>query len=143
METASAPERQRLRRVGSGADPARDDQLDLVVLADLAQRLGGHADGGECRDPGVLDEDVLGRAGASLQAVDDDDVGSGGDGELHVVGDASGADLHVDRLLPVGGLAQLLDLHHEVVGSGPVRVAAGRALVDPGREACACRRPAR
>ena len=37
------------------------------------------------RNPDVLDEDVLGRGGAALHAVDDDDVRPGLHGELHVV----------------------------------------------------------
>ncbi len=40
------------------------------------------------------------------------------------------ADLDVDRLLPVGDLAQLEDLDLEVVRAGPVGMAAGGALVD-------------
>ena len=36
--------------------------------------------------------------------------------------------------MPVGDLAQLLDLDLEVVGAGPIRVPAGAALVDPGRQ---------
>ena len=44
------------------------------------------------------------------------------------------ADLDEDRLLPVGDLAQLLDLDLEVVRAGPVRVPARAALVDPLRQ---------
>ena len=100
METASAPEGQRLGHVGAGADAARDDQLDLVAHADVAQRLGGHAHGGQRGDAGVLDEHVLGGRGAALHAVDHHDVGAGGHGQLHVVVDPGGADLHVDRDRP-------------------------------------------
>jgi hypothetical protein len=46
----------------------------------------------------------------------------------------SAADLDVDRLLPVGDLAQLADLDLEVVGAGPVRMAARAPLVDPLRQ---------
>ena len=51
-------------------------------------------------------------------------------GERDVVVGPRRADLDEDRLLPVGDLAQLADLDLEVVGPGPVGVAAGRALVD-------------
>ena len=54
--------------------------------------------------------------------------------ELDVVVRAGRADLDVDRLLPVGDLAQLADLDRQVVRPGPVRVAAGRALVDADRQ---------
>src|SRR3712207_7850123 len=44
------------------------------------------------------------------------------------------ADLDEDRLLPVGDLAQLVDLDLEVVGPGPVGVARRGALVDALRQ---------
>ena len=103
-----------------------------MVLPDLTQRLGGQADGSQRRDAGVLDEDVLRRARPALEAVDDDHVGPGGDGQLDVVADPGGPHLHVDGLLPVRGLPELLDLDDEVVGTCPVRVAAGRTLIDAG-----------
>ncbi len=78
----------------------------------------------------MLDEHLLGGGGAALHAVDDHDIGAGVHGQLHVVVGAGGADLDVDRLLPVGDLAQFVDLDGQVVGAGPVRVPAGRALVD-------------
>ncbi len=48
--------------------------------------------------------------------------------------DPRGAELHVDRLFPAGGLAQLFNLDPQVVRPGPVRVPRRRALVDPGRQ---------
>jgi hypothetical protein len=50
--------------------------------------------------------------------------------QLHVVEGPRRADLHVDRHLPIRDLAQLVDLDHQIVGSGPVGVATRRALVD-------------
>ena len=82
----------------------------------------------------MLDEDILGRRGAALHAVDDDHVRAGLHGELDVVVGAGGADLDEDRLLPVGDLAQLADLDLEIVGPGPVGMAAGAPLVDPLRQ---------
>ena len=78
----------------------------------------------------MLDEHLLGGGGAALHAVDHHHVGAGVHGELHVVVGPGGADLDVDRLLPVGDLAQFVDLDGQVVGAGPVGVPAGRALVD-------------
>ena len=82
----------------------------------------------------MLDEDVLRRGGSALHPVDDDHVGARLDRELHVVVSARRADLDEDRLLPVGDLAQLVDLDLEVVRSRPVRMAARAALVDPRRQ---------
>ena len=82
----------------------------------------------------MLDEDVLRRRRPALHAVEDDRVGAGLHGELNVVVRPGCADLDEDRLLPVGDLAQLADLDLEVVGPRPVRVPAGAALVDAGRE---------
>ena len=123
-------QRQRLGDVGAAADAARDDQLHLAVHVELLQRLDRLAHRRQRRDADVLDEHVLRRAGAALHAVDHDHVGAGLDRERDVVAGARRADLDVDRLLPVGDLAQLVDLDREVVGAGPVGVAAGAALVD-------------
>ena len=78
----------------------------------------------------MLDEDILGGGGAALHPVDHHDIGAGVHRELDVVVGAGRADLHVDGLFPVGDLAQLVDLDGQVVGPGPVGVAAGAALVD-------------
>ncbi len=102
--------------------------------AELLERLDRLRDRGEDRDPDVLDEHVLGRGGAALHPVEDDDVGARLDRQRDVEVGARGADLDEDRLLPVGDLAQLLDLDLEVVGAGPVRVPAGAALVDALRQ---------
>ncbi len=50
----------------------------------------------------------------------------------HVVIDARGAELELDRDLPIGRLADLLDLEREIVGPEPVGMARRRALVDAG-----------
>ena len=55
-------------------------------------------------------------------------------GHAHVVVDARGAQLELDRDLVVGRLADLLDLQREVVRAEPVGMARRRALVDPGRQ---------
>ena len=57
--------------------------------------------------------------------------------------DARRADLHEDRDLPVGRLAQLLDLDDHVVRAEEVRVARRRALVDAGRQVADRRRSRR
>ena len=89
----------------------------------------------------MLDEHRLRGGGAALHAVDHDHVGSRVHGELDVVEDARRADLHVDRLLPIGDLAQLLDLDHQIVGAGPVRMARGGALIDPLGQGAHARHP--
>ena len=131
-------ERQRLGDVGAGADAAGHDELHLVSPpcgdAEFRQRLHRLRDRGQRRDADVLDEHLLGGGGAALHAVDHHDVRAGVHGELDVVVGAGGADLDVDRLLPVGDLAQLVDLDGQVVGAGPVGVPARRALVDALRQ---------
>ncbi len=113
---------------------AGDDQLHLAVHAELLERLDRRSDGAEDRQPDMLDEDFLRRRRAALHAVEHNHVGAGLDRERRVVKGARGADLDVDRFLPVGDLPELLDLDLEVVGAGPVRMAAGRALIDAGGE---------
>ena len=82
----------------------------------------------------MLDEHFLRRRGAALHAVEHHDVGAGLHRERGVVIGTRSADLDVDRLLPIGDLADLLDLDLKIVRAGPVRMAAGRALVDPFRQ---------
>ena len=70
----------------------------------------------------------------ALGPVEVDDVRAALRGHPDVVVDTGRAELELDRDLVVGRLADLLDLEREVVGPQPVRMAGGRALVDPGRE---------
>ena len=74
------------------------------------------------------------RAGGALHAVDIDAVRPGLDRHAHVVINAGGAQLELDRNLGVGGFPDLVDLEREVVGPEPVRVPRRRALVDAGRQ---------
>ena len=127
-------ERERLGGVGAVADAAGDDQLHFAVHAHLLQRRHGLADACERRQADVLDEHILRGGCAALHAVEHDHVGTGLHGQLRVVVRAARADLDVDRLLPVGDLADLLDLDLEIVWAGPVGVTARGALVDALRQ---------
>ena len=98
--------------------------------AEFSERLHCLRNRGQRRDADVFDEHLLGGGGTALHSVDDHDIGAGVYGEFHVVVRAGGANLDVDRLLPVGDLAQFVDLDGQVIGSGPIGVPAGRALVD-------------
>ena len=51
--------------------------------------------------------------------------GIGLDGQGGVVIGPRTADLHIDRLFPIGDFAQFVNLDLEIVRSGPVRMAAG------------------
>src|SRR6516164_8636584 len=82
----------------------------------------------------MLDKNLLRGAGAALHAVEHDDIGAGFYRELDIGTWPRRADLDKYRLLPIGGLAQLGDLDRQIVGPGPIRMAAGAALVDPGRQ---------
>jgi hypothetical protein len=127
-------ERERLGHVGAAADAAGGDQLHGVLHADLTEGLRGQPDRGQGGNAGVLDEEILRGRGAALHAVDHHDVRARLDRQLDVVDHPGGAELHVDRLLPARRLTQLLDLDPQVVGSHPVRMAGGGALVDAGRQ---------
>ena len=129
-------QRERLGRVDAVPDAAGDDQVDharrsfisrSAATASTSRRHG--------RDAGVVHQRVGRGAGAALHAVDHDHVGAGLARQLDVVGHAAGADLDVDRDLPVGRLAQLLDLDLQVVGPDEVGVAArGERWSTPGRQ---------
>ena len=116
------------------ADAAGDDELHHAVQPEILQRGASLAHRGQGRDSGVLLEQVGRGAGAAFHAVDHDDVGAGLGGELDVVVDPAGAELDEDRHLPVGRLAQLLDLDDHVVGADKVRMARRAPLVDAGRQ---------
>ena len=128
-------ERQALGDVAAVADAARDDEVDLVDQPDVLERAARLGDRRHQRDAGLLGGDVRARAGAALGAVEVDDVRAALGRHAHVVVDARGAELELDRDLVVGRLARLLDLQREVVGAQPVGVARRRALVDPRRQA--------
>ncbi|EPX83771.1 hypothetical protein ruthe_02567 [Rubellimicrobium thermophilum DSM 16684] len=96
----------------------------------ILQRLYRLWNAGEDRHADMFDEHLLRRRRAALHAVHHHDIRAGLHRQRRVVIGPRPADLHIDRLLPVGDLAQLEDLDLEVVGARPVRVAAGRALVD-------------
>ena len=82
----------------------------------------------------MLDKDVLGCRGTALHAVQHHHVGPGLDREGHVVVGPRRPDLHEDRHLPLGNFPELADLDLQVIGTRPVGVAAGAALVDAFRQ---------
>ena len=126
--------RQGLGHIGPVADAAGIDQRDLPGLAHIVQRLASLADGRDARDAGLLRGDMRAGAGAALHAVDIDAVGAGLGRHAHVVIDAGGPQLQLDRDFAIGRLADLLDLEGEVVGAEPIGMAGRRALVDACRE---------
>src|SRR5258708_17725142 len=126
--------RQRLGDVCARADAARDHELHLAVHVELQKRFDGLAKRRQGRNAGMLDEDVLGGAGAALHAVEDDNIGSRYDRQGDIVFRSRRTDLDVNGLLPIGDLAQLLNLDLEVIRAGPVGMAACAPLVDPGRQ---------
>ncbi|MNP06191.1 hypothetical protein D3C76_981640 [compost metagenome] len=102
--------------------------------AHLLQSLYRLRDGRQNRDAHVFDKHFLGRRRAPLHAVEHDHVGPGLHRQLDVVVRPARADLHVDRFFPIGDFAQLGDLYRQVIGTCPVRVTAGAALVDADRQ---------
>ena len=92
--------------------------------------------------PGLLGGDVRAGAGAALGAVEVDDVRPALRGHAHVVVDARGAELELDRDLVVGRLADLLDLQREVVRARASRdgapASAGRCPAGSERISATC-----
>ncbi len=125
-------ERQRLRNVGAVADAAGIDQRDLARLAEIVQRLARLADRRHAGHSRILGREMRTGAGRAFHAVDIDRIRSALDRHAHVVIDARGAELELDRNLVIGRLANLLDLEREIVRTQPVGMARRRALVDAG-----------
>ena len=71
----------------------------------------------------MLDEDRLRRRRAALHAVDHDDIGTGVYRQLDVVEDPGCTHFHVDGFLPIGDLAQFLNLDDQIVGPRPIGMA--------------------
>ena len=89
----------------------------------------------------MFDKDLLGCRGAALHSVDDDDVRPGLDCQHGIEISPGSPYLDVDGFFPIGNLPQFPDLDRQVVRPGPVRVAAGAALVDPFRQVAHLRNP--
>ena len=73
----------------------------------------------------MLHQQVGRGGGRCLHAVEHDHVGARLAGELDVLRHAAGAYFDVDGDAAIGGLTQLLDLDHQIVGTDPVGVAHG------------------
>ena len=127
-------QRDGLGHVRAVPDTARVNQADLAPLAKVVDRLPRLADGGHSRYAGILGGKVRAGSGAAFHPVDIDRVRVTLHRHAHVVIDPRRAQLELDRDLPVGRLADLLDLERKVVRAQPVGVTRGRALVDPGRK---------
>ena len=127
-------ERQRLGDVAAIADAAGIDERDLALLAELVDGAPRLADRGDAGNAGILGRDMGAGAGAAFHAVDIDRIRIALHRHAHIVIDARGAELELDRDLPIGRLADLLDLERQIVGPQPVGMARRRALVDAGRQ---------
>ena len=94
--------------VGRGPQAAGDDQRHAVgaVGVEEGSRPGEGEDG---RDGGGVLDHLGGGPGGAGAAVDGDEVGSGGEGDLEIGLDVAGGELDPDGLA-AGGLAQLVDL---------------------------------
>ena len=96
------------------------------------------SEGEDGRDGGGVLDHLGGGAGGAGAAVDGDEVGPGGEGDLEIGLDVAGGELDPDGFA-AGGLAQLVDLGPELVGVGDVGkvrraddVAAGGKAADGG-----------
>jgi hypothetical protein len=79
----------------------------------------------------MFDEHLLSGRGSSLHSVNDDYIRSCLDRQLDIVAHAGGTKLDVNRKLPVSDFSELGYLDGEVVRTHPVRMAAGRPLINP------------
>ena len=91
----------------------------------------------------MLDENFLRCRRAALHAINHDDVGTGLHSQRRVVIGPRATNFHIDGFFPIGDFAKLVDLDFEIIWSGPVRVPAGRALVDTLGQAAHLRHPVR
>ena len=121
---------QRFCGIGTAAYAARYDELNFTVHAEFLQCVDGHAYRRQRWNADVFDEYILRGGGAALHAVDDYDIRARLDSQCDVVADSRCPDLDEYRDLPVGDLTQFLNLDFQVIGSGPVGMPAGAALVD-------------
>ena len=128
------PTRADYRRDASGRGPWHYCTAGTFLLGQVLQRAAGLHDGRQRGDARVVLEDLRGCRRAALHAVHHDHIRAALGGQLDVVEDARRTDLDEDRHLPVGGLAQLLDLDDHVVGAEKVGMAGRTALIDAGRE---------
>src|SRR5581483_919884 len=103
-------ERECFGDVAAVADAPGIDQADLARLAHVIQSLAGLADRGDAGHAGLFGRDVRAGPGAAFHAVDVDGVRTGLRRHADVVIDAGCTQLQLDRDLPVGRLAHLVDL---------------------------------
>ena len=103
---------------------------DLPALAEIVDRPAGLADRRHPGYAGILGGKVRPRTGASFHAVNVDRVGIALHRHPHVIVNARGTELELDRDLPVRRLADLVDLEREIIGTQPVRMPGRRTLVD-------------
>ena len=104
--------------------------MHLSMHAEILQCLNRRPNAGERRLTDVFDKDILRCGGAALHTVKHHDIGTGLHSQCSVIIGTCAADFDIDRLLPVSELAQFKNLDFEIVRPGPVRMPAGRTLVD-------------
>ncbi len=97
---------------------------------------GFHREGerGKRRNARVLKKNLLRGGRSALHAVDHNNVGPRLHRQFHVIADAGRPHFDIDRHLPIGDLAELLQLDRQIVRADPVGMSAGRALIDSLRQ---------
>src|SRR6476646_10828040 len=119
-----------LRYIAAVPDAPGVNQTDLAALAKLVDGPARLADSGNSRHAGILGGDMRPRPGAALHCVDIDGVRSALHGHAHVVINARRAELELNRDLPIGRLAHLLNLERKIIGAEPVWMTSRRALIE-------------
>ena len=77
--------------------------------------------GRDTRDAGFLGGEVGSGARAAFHTIDIDGIWIGFGCHPHVVIDPGGAQLELNRNLPIGGFTNLLNLERKVIGTKPVQ----------------------
>ena len=113
-------EGKRLGDIATVADTAGIDQRNLASLAQIVDRPTSLPDRGHAGHAGVLGRQVRAGAGAALHAVDVDRVRVAFHRHADIVIDAGGAELELNRDLPVGCLPDFENLQRQIVGPQPV-----------------------
>ena len=78
----------------------------------------------------MFDKHFLRSRRATLHPIDNNDIGTGFDCQLHIIVSTSCTDLDVDRHLPVSNFTQFQNFDRQIIRASPVWMTAGTALID-------------
>ena len=124
------PQRHGFGDIRAIANSARDDQLNFSVHPQILQRFYRRANAGQSGQADMFDKHILRGRCATLHPVNHHNICPRFHSKRCIKIRAGCAYLYVNRYFPLGNLAQFDQLDFKIVGAGPIRVPAGRALID-------------